>query len=85
MNTTELSDLRLVETSHPPSTRPATEHEPSKLPRQSRRTSWLSRLVAKWRRPRVEIDPYTAHQNELERVQREAAYARALVYYGGFR
>ncbi|WP_166982416.1 hypothetical protein [Paramicrobacterium fandaimingii] len=74
-----------VESSHPPSTRPPTHDHPPQRTRRQRRTSWLSRLVARLRRPRFETDLHTARQNELDRVQREAAHARALVYFGGFR
>ncbi|QPZ38907.1 hypothetical protein [Paramicrobacterium chengjingii] len=85
MSTSVQSPVQPVETSHPPSTRPPTESHPPQRTRRPRRTSWLSRLLTRLRRPRFEIDPHTAHQNERARVQREAANARALVYYGGFR
>ncbi|PFG29337.1 hypothetical protein [Paramicrobacterium agarici] len=86
MNTTTVqSPVHTAETSHPPRLRPPTESEPPRRVRRQRRTSWVARLVARLRRPRSETDPYTAHQNELERVEREAKHARALVYFGGFR
>ncbi|MCW4456855.1 hypothetical protein [Microbacterium sp. MPKO10] len=87
-STTLHSPQSSTETLHPPSTRPPESPEPPRRPRPSRRArreSWLTRLTARWRRQRFDIDPYTARQNEFARIEREAAQMRARAVYGGFR